>query len=46
MNTEDKSDLLPSFWKFTRSLDRVRGNSIETSLPELYELIKHTEPKN
>jgi sulfatase maturation enzyme AslB (radical SAM superfamily) len=46
MMKEDKSGLLPAFWQFIRSLDKVRGNSIETSLPELYELIKHTEIRN
>lgn len=43
MMSEDRTDMLPEFWRVTRGLDRVRGESIEKSLPEFYDLIKHTE---
>ena len=41
---KDLSHELPNFWNYTRRLDRIRNESIEAALPELYELIKFTEP--
>jgi len=43
MNQEDLSEYLPKFWHLTRKLDEIRGQSIEKTLPELYELIKDSE---
>jgi pyruvate-formate lyase-activating enzyme len=43
MNAEDKSELIPEFWQFTRKLDKLRNQKIEESLPEFYNLIKETE---
>lgn len=43
MMQEDRSDLLPEFWRKTRRLDHIRGQSIETSLPEFFALMKGTE---
>jgi len=43
MNAEDKSELMPEFWSFTRKLDKLRNQKIEKSLGEFYELIKETE---
>lgn len=31
---EDLSSLMPKFWKYTKSLDGIRGESMEESLPE------------
>lgn len=46
MMAEDWADQhLGEFWAETRKLDALRGQSIETSLPELYDLIRHTEPR-
>lgn len=36
---EDLSHLLPKFWKYTKSMDRIRGESIEDSLPEFAECL-------
>jgi len=30
----------PKFWKMTKDLDRIRGQSFESTFPEFYELIK------
>jgi organic radical activating enzyme len=30
----------PKFWKITKELDRIRGQSFESTFPEFYELIK------
>ena len=46
MYAKDFSEFMPQFWEDTRRLDKIRGHSIEESIPELYELIKDTEPKN
>ena len=43
MYAKDFSEALPMFWKATRKLDKIRGHSIEKSIPELYELLKDTE---
>lgn len=43
MMSEDMSSLLPKFWDETTKLDELRGESIEDSLPELFDLIKDTE---
>jgi hypothetical protein len=43
MYAEDYSSELKTFWRLTRKLDSIRGNSIEEYIPELYELIKDTE---
>lgn len=43
MMSEDKSDKLQKFWDVTTMLDELRGESIETSLPELFDLIRDTE---
>ena len=43
MYAKDFSDAVPEFWKNVRRLDKIRGHSIEDYVPELYELIKHTE---
>jgi hypothetical protein len=45
MYDKDFSDALPQFWQATRKLDKIRGHSIEHYIPELYDLIKDTEPK-
>lgn len=45
MYAKDFSSELPRFWKATRRLDEIRGHSIEEYIPELYDLLKHTEPK-
>ena len=46
MYAKDFSEYLPQFWEATRRLDKIRGHSIETYIPELYELLKDTEPKD
>ena len=46
MLSEDTSRDLPKFWQQTNQLDEIRKQNIETSLPELYDLIKDTEFKN
>lgn len=43
MMSEDMSSYLPEFWEVTAKLDELRGESIEHSLPELFDLIKDTE---
>lgn len=43
MYAKDFSDALPMFWKATRKLDAIRGHSVEDYIPELYNLLKHTE---
>lgn len=43
MMGEDMSSYLPEFWEETTKLDELRGESIERSLPELFDLIKDTE---
>jgi len=43
MNNDDWSHLLSEFWAKTRRLDAIRGQSIERSLPEFYQLIKESE---
>lgn len=45
MYAKDFSEELPRFWQVTRKLDKIRGHSIETYIPELYDLLKATEPK-
>lgn len=44
MMHEDLQELMPKFWRFTDTLDRIRGESIQLSLPELYDLIAGTRP--
>jgi len=44
MYAQDFSEHVPAFWHATRKLDKIRGHSIEDYIPELYELIKGTEP--
>ncbi len=44
MRQKDLSHELPRFWEYTRKLDTLRGESIEKSLPELYEILKSSEP--
>lgn len=44
MYQDDWSHELPKFWEFTRKMDKIRKQRMEDYLPELYELIKHTEP--
>ena len=44
MNADDWSDTLPKFWKYTKALDNLRGESFEQTLPDLYELIKNDLP--
>ena len=34
----------PKFWKITRELDHIRGQSVESTFPEFYELIKNYIP--
>jgi len=43
MYAKDFSEHLPQFWYATRRLDKIRNHSIETYIPELYELLKDTE---
>ena len=31
----------PKFWKITKELDRIRGQSFESTFPEFYELIRN-----
>lgn len=45
MYADDYSDQIPRFWELVRKLDAIRGHSIEKYIPELYDLIKDTEPK-
>ena len=45
MYAKDFSEHLPRFWHATRRLDGIRGHNIETAIPELYELLKETEPR-
>lgn len=45
MYAKDFSDELPRFWRATRKLDEIRGHTIEDYIPELYDLLKDTEPK-
>lgn len=45
MYAEDFSEYMDKFWYATRKLDEIRGHSIEDYIPELYDLIKDTEPK-
>ena len=44
MNADDWSNLLPQFWHITDKLDSIRDETLENSIPDLYELIKHTRP--
>ena len=44
MMHEDLQELMPKFWRFTDTLDRIRGESVQLSLPELYDLIAGTRP--
>jgi hypothetical protein len=30
----------PKFWKITKDLDRIRGQSFESTFPEFYNVIK------
>ena len=46
MYAKDFSEHLPRFWQATRKLDKIRNHSIETYIPELYELLKDTEFEN
>jgi hypothetical protein len=46
MYAKDFSDALPQFWEATRRLDKIRNHSIEDYIPELYDLLKDTEPKD
>ena len=39
MNSEDWSHLIPSFWKYTLSLDKIRKESLKDVMPELYESV-------
>lgn len=39
----DMTDQLHDFWADTSRLDEIRGENIERSLPELFDLIKDTE---
>ena len=43
MYAKDFSEHLPQFWHATRKLDKIRNHSVETYIPELYELLKDTE---
>lgn len=45
MMSEHRPQELVEFWDATRKLDEIRKESIEDSLPELYDLIKDTEFK-
>jgi MoaA/NifB/PqqE/SkfB family radical SAM enzyme len=44
MMSEDHSHLLPAFWAESSRMDEIRGEKMSESLPELFELIKHTQP--
>lgn len=39
MNAEDWSHLIPQFWKYTLSLDKIRKEKLEDVLPELHQSI-------
>ncbi len=44
MFEEDLSDILPKFWKVTKKLDQIRGQSFEELFPDYYELLRpHVE---
>lgn len=38
IKAEDRSDLLPEFWKRMRELDKIRNEDVLTAIPELNEL--------
>ena len=40
MDSEDWSELLPTFWNVTNKLDEIRNISFKDMLPEAYNLIK------
>lgn len=40
MDSEDWSDLLPTFWNVTNKLDDIRGIKMSDHVPELYHLLK------
>jgi len=39
MNSEDWSDLIPKFWKYTYALDQIRKEKLQDVTPELYDSI-------
>lgn len=43
---KDLSHEMPRFWEFTTKLDNLRGESLAKSVPELYELLESTRPKD
>jgi sulfatase maturation enzyme AslB (radical SAM superfamily) len=46
MMGDTRTQELKEFWETTHKLDEIRKESIEDSLPELYDLIKDTEFRN
>ena len=40
MYSEDWNHLLPKFIKYTKSLDQIRNQKLEQSLPELYNSLR------
>jgi len=42
MFSDDYSDDLPLFWTYNNRLDKIRGQSMKESIPDLYELIGET----
>ena len=40
MHHEDKSDMMPKFWRFTDGLDRLRSESMQECMPRFYDILK------
>lgn len=40
MFAEDRSESFPSFWRFTKQLDKIRGQNFEKSFPEFYDILR------
>ena len=44
MNSDDRSELMPKFWELNSKLDDIRDEKLQDAIPDIYELIKHTQP--
>ena len=41
MNSEDWSHLIPKFWYYTKKLDEIRKQKLQSAIPELFESISN-----
>ena len=46
MNSEDWSYLIPKFWNYTRKLDKLRAQKLQSAIPDLFESISLWMKKN